>query len=207
MRNFLFVLVLLCLSVHPAGAQNLQSLIDAFDEVVKDVPEKISTKGLCDNLLESNEEVRKNILKALEQEEDYHPEDVKNLRHTLGQSEALDDFIRMVGNHSYIPMYLSDVKLDAVKEFLDFELVEINSGMFCCKLFECRIGNYISLLAHKAGSGETFNVVADIYSGNTATRMNMGLFANKYRKLWSGKTRTYKVTAVQCSKTGDSFFN
>jgi hypothetical protein len=207
MRNFLFVMILLCLSALPVGAQNLQNLIDAFDEVVRDVPEKISTKSLCDNLLESNEEVRKNILKVLEQEEDYHPEDIKNLRYTIKQSEALDDFIRTVGNHSYIPMYITDAKLDAVKEFLDFEMVEINSGMFCCKLFECRIGNYISVLAYKSGSGETFNIVADISSGNTATRMNMGLFANKYRKLWSGKTRVYKVTAVQCSKTGDSFFN
>jgi hypothetical protein len=86
------------------------------------------------------------------------------------------------------------------------DISEVYSKQFCCQLFELKIGDYICLLAYKIGGSETYTIKTIITSENglSISKMNMGLYTNKYRMVWSNEgnlaLKKYKVIAVDCKR-------
>lgn len=192
-------------------AQDLQKYIDDFTAIVYEVPKTIYNRESCNKMISNLDDLSEDIEKVLNDNSDINPEDVKNLRSTKIYAEALEAFLRVVGNSSYSG-YLKEKELSIVRELLDISIAQIYTGRFCANIYEIKSGSYKCLAAMKKGGNDIFKIKAQITSnsGNTVAKMDMGLLANQYRRIWSNANQlsnsSYKITTVECTITGQNNF-
>ena len=193
-------------------AQDLQSYIDRFEDITDLVIPHISINNECDKMIKDLDRLNDDLEDILTQTSSMHPEDVKNLRWVRSHSNALEDFLRCVGNTSYVANYMTENDLQLVKEVIDFSITEVYAGKFCCRFFEVRVGEYISVVAFKEGANEIYSIKSTILSSmeKSTTTTEMGLITKKYRSVWSNGSNTriksYTIKAVDCVYKRKSIF-
>lgn len=193
-------------------SQDLQSYIDDFDNIVKETPTKIYNTDRCYYLINKLNTLNENLKQVLNNSEQIHPDDIKVLKWTKVHAEALEDFLRTVGNSGKAAMYMTENQLSLVQDLFSVGITEVYSQKFCCSLFEIKFDNYICLLAFKKGGDEIYNIKSKISakSGLSTSSMDMGLIVNKYRRLWSNgddlTIKSYQILSIQCTLTGHNSF-
>lgn len=211
MKNTLIAIVLLTFPFKTIG-QDLQKYINTLEDIVERVPTQIYQKDNCDALIDVLDDLSDDLEELLRDTGEMHPEDVKNLKSTLKYAGALENFLRTIGNSSYIAWYLKDSEIRLVSELIELQIIEIQSGKFCVDIYQLSLGNYICLLAYKKGGNDILNIKAQTTSnqGKTLNKVDMGLSANQYRRFWSNgdkiTLKDYDIKDIQCSIVGSNTF-
>lgn len=207
MKKIILTVFLLVL-VNSIFSQDLQSYINDFNNVIKEVPTQIYNSDRCDYLINDLNTLSENLKQVLNNSEQIHPDDIKALQWTKIHAEALEDFLRTVGNSRKVAWYMTEKQLDLVNDLFNVEVTEVYSQKFCCSLFEIKFENYICLLALKNGSNEIYNIKSKISSkiSRSTLTTDMGLIVNRYRRLWSNgddlSIKDYQILSIQCTLTG-----
>jgi len=193
-----------CLSCHSQDAENITS---DFRSIAQNVPLALGNENECSNILRKNDDIKQQVEEAIKND-DLTEDDKKLLNWTKKHSDALDAFIRTVGQSGYVANYLKESELNLVKDLFDVDFVEVfKEKNFCCKLYEYRVGNYVCLLAFKPGNSEVYTIKASILIKNGSSTTTMGLETNRYRRIWSSSQNSaYKVISISCQYNGPSPF-
>lgn len=211
MRKYALTVFLLVFVIS-TFSQDLQSYIDDFDNIVKETPTQIYNSDRCDYLINNLNTLNKNLEQVLNNSEQIHPDDIKILRWTKNHADALEEFLRTVGNSGKVAWYMTEKQLNLVQDLFSVAITEVYSPKFCCSLFEIKFDSYICLLAFKKGSDEIYNIKSKISTKNnqSTSTIDMGLIVNKYRRLWSNgdelSLKNYQILSIQCTLTGHSSF-
>jgi hypothetical protein len=211
MRVTLILIAILFQSIS-LNAQDLQKYIDDFTDIVVKIPLVISEREQCDKTINILDDLSDDIGKVLNNNDDLNPEDIKNLKSTKTSAEALEAFLRTTGNSSYVAGYLKEKELSIVRQLLDFSIAEVYREMFCVNVYEVKFGSYVCLVAFKKGGNDILKIKAQIKSNNgkSTSKIDMGLVANQYRRIWSNadqlSIKSYVVTGVECLVTGKNNF-
>lgn len=211
MRNILIAIILFA---FPYGtlSQDLQRYINTLEGIAEKVPAQIHEKGDCDELIRDLDDLSDDLEEALKDTHEMHPEDFKNLKTALRYADVLENFLRAVGNSSYITWYLKESDIRLAKELVNFELAQVHSGKFCVNIYELSMGAYTCLLVYKKGGNDILNIKAQIASnqGRSLNKVDMGLTSNQYRRLWSNgdklTVKDYNITEIKCSIIGSNTF-
>ncbi len=202
----------LSLFINNIFSQDLQTYVNDFNDIVKETPKQISNRDRCDYLIKNISTLNSNLEHVLNNSEQIHPDDIKVLKWTKVHAEALENFLRAVGNSSNGMMYMTANQLTLVKELFSVGITEVYFEKFCCNLFEIKFDNYICVLAYKKGSDEIYNIKSKISSqtARSTSSMDMGLMVNKFRRLWSNgddlSIKNYQIHSIQCTIIGHHTF-
>jgi ElaB/YqjD/DUF883 family membrane-anchored ribosome-binding protein len=117
MRKYILIVFLLVFATN-TFSQGLQYYIDEFDNIVKQAPTQIYNRDGCDYLINNLNTLNKNLEQVLNNSEQIHPDDIKNLRWTKNHADALEDFLRTVGNSGKVAWYMTEKQLNLVQRFI-----------------------------------------------------------------------------------------
>jgi hypothetical protein len=212
MKSLLILLSLLF--INPGVySQDIRQHISEMDRLISVVPNHIGNKEHCDKLVRDLDDLSDDIEDNIKKDDDLSSDDIKNLKAILASAEAVEDFVRAVGNSSYGTGFLKEKQLRLVRELLNFSMTEMFTGKFCVNIYQVTIGGYKSLIVTKTGSNNILRIKAVFKStvATATTTLEMGVVPNEYSRFWSSANdpsyRSYQITRVDCAAGSNNGFN
>jgi hypothetical protein len=199
-----FILFSILISIR-GQSQDLDKINNNLSYTISKVADNISSENGCRDLLNDIDDIKDDINELLENRNQLSSQDKEALKLNLIKCEALDNFIRTVGNTRSAKNFLSDKEMNLVRGILNFDIYELPKYKFCATVYQIQINDYICLLVKKSGYKEIFRVTAELVTSNgmSSSKLDFGVQANHYRGILNnvdnrdfGKYRIKSMTCV-----------
>lgn len=187
----------------PAYAQSPYDFDSELSEIARSFRNEIMDEYQCKRLKGDAEDLANEIEDAMEEEEEYSADEMRQLRQLKKEAEALEQFIAAVGHcANYLPS-ISEFHL--ANERVRADVSYVSKDQYCVDFVVAKIGNYVAYLAVNSSSNNyTVSYKLEAPNGRGKGSGTMGLPKSSVRHIYDNRDDVNKnrisVYGVSCKE-------
>jgi len=118
--------------------------------VANEFQKNIMNEDKCDEQRRNADNLVDDIEEELKEEDKYSSDEIRKLKETRTNAEALYSYIGVIGGLGY--KYISKEAFYKANSILNAKLIDVSKGKFCVDLISVSIENYIVYIAENNGN-------------------------------------------------------
>jgi hypothetical protein len=187
----------------PAHTQSPYHFDSELSDIARSFKNEIMEEYQCERLKGEAEDLANEIENAMDEEDEYSAEEMRQLRQLKEEAEALEEFIAAVGNcANYLP---SRSEFHLANERVRAEVSYVSKDQYCVNIVVVKIGNYVAYLAENGSTNNyTVSYKWKAPGGMDSGSGTMGLPRSSMRHMYNNREEVNKkkisVYGVSCKE-------
>ena len=206
MKTFITLLTSFLMILNTSTNKSPEDFEYELSHIIREFKENVIDKDECEDLKRDADDLTDEIEEAINSEDEYTPDELSKLRILKKETEAIEDYISVVGNCGGNSLSIDNFYW--ANRMVNADIVTVSKNIFCVDVFKLTLGEFVVYLL-KNNSQKNYKVK---YNWETKSKMQSGSgemgFANSlgvgvksiYNNREYPENRNIKVFNITCKE-------